>query len=229
MNRTKLVSKSGLKGFLANHPHTRGIIVCPERRFIYMKATKTAGTSILRGLLEKEIPGIIHQKDHPDRFGDWLENISDDLLQEYFIFSIVRNPWDRVVSIASYFDVPLVDFLSNFKQYCQEDSIRIHSLPLNLYTHQNGLRFADMICRFESLQPDINLVLDKISLERQNIPFLNRSDHQHYSMYYSPEDIKKVAEIYRDDIRLFGYMFQEAPQKLVNQKGWLKKIFPGSR
>lgn len=221
----KTVSKSGLKDFLTHHPHTRGIIVCPDKKFIYMKATKTAGTSILRGLLEKEIPGIIHQKDHPDRFGNWLEGISDDLLQEYFIFSIIRNPWDRVVSIASYFDLPLGDFLSNFKDYCQDDSIRIHSLPLNLYTHQNGIRFADMICRFESLQPDINLVLDRIGLERQKLPFLNRSDHQHYSTYYSPEDIEKVADFYQDDILLFGYMFEEAPGSISGQKGWLEQLF----
>jgi hypothetical protein len=194
-----------------------------------MKATKTAGTSILRGLLEKEIPGIIHQKDHPDRFSDWLDYVSDDLLQEYFIFSIIRNPWDRVVSIASYFDLSLGDFLSNFNHYNQEESIRIHSLPLNLYTHQNGIRFADMICRFESLQSDINLVLDRIGLERQKLPFLNRSDHQHYSTYYSSEDIKKVADIYRDDILLFGYMFEEAPGGTSDQKGWLEQLLRGTK
>jgi hypothetical protein len=201
------ISKFGLAKYLANHEHPRGIIICPERKFIYMKATKTAGTSVLRGVLEQEVSGIIHQKDHPQEFHSWIEGISDKELNDYFIFTIVRNPWDRVVSIASYFNIPLPDFVSKYDQYCQEEKIRIHSLPLYIYTHHQGKQFSDLICRFENLQADMNKVFEHIGLPRTELPLMNPSDHHHYSSYYSPKEVALVAELYKTDIELYGYTF----------------------
>lgn len=102
--------KNGLTKYFQNHPHQRGIIVSPKKKFIYMKPAKTAGTSILRGILEVHFQDIIHKKDHPKKFLRWLKNLSDEKLDGYFIFSVCRNPWDRVVSIAHYFDISLAVF-----------------------------------------------------------------------------------------------------------------------
>lgn len=220
------IKRKGLSKYLRNHEHLRGIIVCPERKFIYMKATKTAGTSVLRGVLEPNIPGILHQKDQPDKFQTWLDGIDDKALEDYFIFAIVRNPWDRVVSITTYFDIPLDDFLNRFDHYCQDEKIRIHALPLYLYTHFNGIQFVDSICRFESLQPDMNLVFDQINLPRTQLPFLNTSEHQHYSTYYEPNEIDLVEKRYQKDIDLFGYMFIEnIPGKTSTGAGPYSKLF----
>jgi len=228
-------SRTGLTKYLSNHQHTRGIIVCPERKFIYMKATKTAGTSILRGILENQIEGIIHQKDHPGQFHNWLSDITDDLLEDYFIFSIVRNPWDRVVSIASYFNIPLKEFLLDFDKYCEDRWIRIHSLPLHIYTHFNDHQFADMICRFEALQDDMKLVFDRINIPRIPIPYINPTDHQHYSRYYGKKEIDLVQGIYQKDISYYGYKFEdrqdlikmghEAKSFLARLRNMFHKIF----
>jgi len=83
--------KTGLTTFFKNHPHKEGIIVSEQKKFIYMKPTKTAGTSILRHFLEKEIKDIFHLKDHPKEFLFWLNAITDKELEEYFIFAVVRN------------------------------------------------------------------------------------------------------------------------------------------
>jgi hypothetical protein len=202
-------SKIGLAKYLSKHEHPRGIIICPERKFVYMKATKTAGTSVLRGVLEQKVSGIIHQKDNPQEFQSWIDGITDDTLNDYFIFTIIRNPWDRVVSIASYFNIPFSDFIVNFNHYCKDDKIRIHSLPLHIYTHHDGKLFSDLICRFENLQAGMNKVFDHIGLPRTELPYLNPSDHQHYSAYYSQKEIDLVAELYKIDIELFGYTFDE--------------------
>jgi len=217
--QSKKVVRSGLTEFFRNHPHQRGIIVCPERKFIYMKATKTAGTSILRGILENQLPGIIHEKDHPAVFRNWLQEISDRTLAEYFIFAVVRNPWDRVVSIASYFDLPLDDFLEHFKAHNQDPKIRIHALPLHLYTHIEGEQFCDLICRLEALQPDMNLVFDRIGLPRQQLPFLNPSDHRPYIDYYTQGEIDRVSEIYARDIQYYGYMFDHSSRNRTRATG----------
>lgn len=41
------------------------------------------------------------------------------------------------------------------------------------------------------------------------LPFLNDSDHMHYTDYYSRESWAAVAELYRQDIESFGYSFGE--------------------
>jgi len=202
-------NRKGLANYLRHHIHKGGIIVCPSRKFIYMKGAKTAGTSILRGILEKQIDDIIHQKDHPVKFENWLKNIDDDDLMDYFIFSVTRNPWDRLVSITQYLEIPLSDFLTNYNRYIQDEKIQSHSLPISLYTHLLNRPFVNMVCRFETLQSDMNLVFDRIGLFRQLLPVMNVSKHKHYSDYYQDDDKNRVEVLYQDDIRNYGYMFQE--------------------
>jgi hypothetical protein len=211
--RNKTTPRQGLADYFRAHQHQRGIIVCPDRKFIYMKSAKTAGSSILRGLLEEQIDGIIHQKDHPQEFDAWLEGIDDQALEEYFIYSVVRNPWDRAVSISRYFDMSLADFLKNFRRLTRKEPIRSHALPQSIYTHKDTGIFVDMICRVESLQSDMNLVFDEIGLPRQRLPFLNVSNRRHYSEFYTDQDVDRVATLYADDIRNYGYMFQQSQKE----------------
>ncbi len=83
MDRTENYTRIGLADALRNHPHPGCIIVNPELKFIYMKAPKVAGTSILRHVMEKSIPNIIHYKDHPVPFKVWLDTVTDEALAEY--------------------------------------------------------------------------------------------------------------------------------------------------
>src|SRR5690242_13692492 len=106
--------RAGLAKHFQSLPHPGGIIVCEEPRFIYMKVPRTGGTSVLRLTLDKMPLDIFHHKNHPDRFGDWLSRLTDADLEDYFIFTFVRNPWDRAVSIASYFQIPFHRFAAEY-------------------------------------------------------------------------------------------------------------------
>ena len=208
IRESKTPVRNGLSAYLCSHEHPGGIIVCEKKKFIYMKPARTAGTSILRNHLEKHLPRIIHLKDHPEEFHAWLEGISDQELDDYFIFSVTRNPWDRIVSVASRFKVPLPDLVHNIDHYWKDQpKIRSHSLPIYLYTHSNGKRFVDMVCRFESLQTDFNVVANRIGIDQGRLPHANRSIHKHYSKYYGKEERDIVAELYSKDIEYFGYTF----------------------
>jgi len=211
-------NKEGLSQYLAGHEHTGGIIVSIAKKMIYMKPTKTAGTSILRNCLEKKIEGIIHGKDHPVEFDKWLKNITDEQLEDYFIFSVVRNPYDRLVSIASYFKIPFADFAADIEKYRQEQNVKIHSLPLHLYTHAHGRPFVDYICRFECLQFDFNIVCDHLGIERMPLPHVNKSKHRHYTTYYNQAARRTVENIYKKDLQYFGYSFEE--RKSPRYKFW---------
>jgi len=90
-----------------------------KHKFIYMKPCKTAGTTIYRSLLSKKRPsaenwrdggfstqyppGVIEdvscKKDDTVLFVDWWNNTSNKtMMEEYFKFVFVRNPFERLVS-----------------------------------------------------------------------------------------------------------------------------------
>lgn len=201
------MKRTGLTQFLRAHPHPGGVVVCEPRKFLYMKAAKNAGTSILRGYLEKEVSGVIHLRSDPEAFQRWLARITDADLEEYYIFSVVRNPWDRLVSVSLQLSIPHSLFIEQFHHFQQFPAVRVHSLPQHFYTHCSGQLFANRVCRFESVQDDMDLVLKELNLSPAKMPFLNRSKHGHYASYYSDSTRDKVASLYAEEIALFGYAF----------------------
>ncbi len=209
--------RKGLSNYFRSHPHPGGIIVCENMKFIYMKPTKTAGTSILRGYFEKNITGIIHYKDNPSQFQSWLDSINDEELKKYFIFAVVRNPWDRLVSVASYFKIPFKDFILNIEKYWENPDIRIHSLPLHLYTHVNGRKFVDAICRFENIQSDFDSICDQIGINKATLPIVNKSKHEHYSIYYGHRENEILNKLYAKDIELFHYFLKKGSPVSIRQ------------
>jgi hypothetical protein len=201
---TLLPKPPGLAEYFRSHPHPGGIIVCKSRKFIYMKPARTAGTSILRNYIDKECRDIVHNKDHPAAFQDWLKQLTDIELQDYFIFTVVRNPWERFLSAYFYLKIPVSfeRFVGEYPIFCQSDA-RIW------YTHAESRCFMDMICSFENLDADWKVLCRKLSLPYRPLKWVNATRHDHYSRYYPGDDqVNRVGEYYATDVRLFGYEFQ---------------------
>lgn len=150
-----------------------------------------------------------HFKDDRDRFLQWLETITDDALADYRIFSFVRNPWDRAVSIARYFDIPLAEFASNHRRLISGDpNLRLHSLPCHRYTHLEGIPFVDMIGRFEQLERDFRDICKTLGISPPDrLPHANASERTHYNYYFNSETQSSVQDIYQEDVELFNYQF----------------------
>lgn len=215
-------NRHGLSEMFVRHPHPEGIIVSEERQFVYMKPTKTAGTSVLRHLLEPRVPGLVHAKDHPGQFDAWRRALTDERLSRYFIFAVVRNPWDRLVSAAEQFDISIKDLVSDFETYCEDEMIRIHTLPQVHYTHLHDRPFVDVICRFEALETDLATVFDRLGLDLPALPHANRTVRGHYSRYYDAATREQVAKIYARDIACYGYRFQVGGSRYSGPLRWLR-------
>ena len=91
-----------MKNKLTNHIKNKigkwQVIYSEERKFIWFKTAKTAGTSMYRGIMKKEIPDLKSYKENPIEFSKWRDSLTDEKLEDYFKFVFVRNPYDRLVS-----------------------------------------------------------------------------------------------------------------------------------
>lgn len=203
-----LVVKDFLADYLKTFKHRGGIIIWPEQKVLYMKPSRAAGTSIRRSIAE-QLPGRIHNKKNPGETRRWLMDITDKDLKDYFIFTVCRNPWDRMVSIATTFKIPFEKFIRHDIQRWEfpNEDVREHAWPCSMYAYKNGVRFADYVVRFEHLQDDYNELCRKIGIKSVELPRLVPSKHDHYREYYDKEMGDIVADVYSDDIENFNYTF----------------------
>lgn len=154
-----------------------------------------------------------------------------DIFDNYYKFSIVRNPWDTIISRyfhtvpgSKSFPVEKVKAeLSNFiKKYetppyhtgVVEGIIDIKS-PENLWMLTvNDELACDFYIRYEHLKDDIGKVCKELNIENTNLTklahFRNESrprDENNYRKYYTDETKQLVSESYKDYIKYFSYGF----------------------
>jgi len=145
---------------------------------------------------------------------------------EYFKFSITRNPWDRVVSNFSWearnkpalrpvrrwynrLGIPFDDFLAT-KALFQQFVAGPWTTNDRFYVEDETL-CVDFVIRYERLAEDVAEVCRRVGLAGVEMPHLKSGmrDRTHaYGDYYDERSRDIVAERHRNDIRLFGYEFQ---------------------
>ncbi|RVE81806.1 sulfotransferase family 2 domain-containing protein [Sinorhizobium meliloti] len=204
-----------------------------QKQFIYFVVPKT-GSATLR----KALSQYIDIKRPTEHFSEhvpikrFLASSHADLTRDFFKFSFVRNPYDRLYSgfrqdvLAAYklkhweeskkpiFDRIGEDFNRYVIEYVTRADIRndpfwICFCPMHEFTHLNGRLFVDFVGKTETLWDDIRklekiLKLECAETEDLNVRNPSRSELK-YIEHYSPEVIEIVNGLYSDDFRYFGY------------------------
>ena len=194
-----------------------------DYKTIFVHNPKCGGTSLINVLKNHGFShGRSYGKDSLDpsegRISKIEKSYGNKIISTYFLFTFVRNPYDRMVSCYHYLNkrlngkhIPLGVF-KNFNDFVKNlFSISDYHWKFHYtlqYNHiQSKYRKCDFIGRFENLQEDFNIVCDKIGIPRQQLPHKNKSKHTHYTEYYDDETKQIVAELYAKDIEYFGYKF----------------------
>lgn len=200
-------------------------MISREHKFIFIHIPKTGGTSIEQALKAKVKGASKHRT-----VTDYENQLKSDI-EKYFLFSVIRNPWDKLVSYWKYrqgkswapIDGKIKDFntwlefmlsldLNNLKgktANCNLSDLRTAlDLQFNCLVNAKNNINVDLI-RFENLQEDFDIVCDKIGIPQQQLPHKNKGKHKHYTEYYDNETRQIVAEKYAKDIEHFGYKFGE--------------------
>ena len=82
-----------------------------------------------------------------------------------------------------------------------------YDTQIGFLSKHNGTLLVDFVGRFECLQHDFNEACKLIGLQQQALPWLNRTQHDHYSIYYTEETRNYVSNALRQDLEHFNYTF----------------------
>lgn len=191
-----------------------------ERKFIFLHYPKTAGNSLQNHLIQfssdEKVCEAVHQ-DGKERFQvvnrvlgtrkhsklkDYENALGTDKLSEYFVFSTIRNPWDRLVSrfFSPHQKNRFWDRSEFIKLVESEDTFEDFYFTL-------GNKKLDYIIRFESLDKDYSKVCDHLNISQPRLIKRNASIHEAYKYYYDDELIEMVAKKYQREIELGNYSF----------------------
>ena len=131
-------------------------------------------------------------------------------------FTVVRNPWSRVVSMYNYahqdnlFELYGQKKLS-FNDFCEflfENKDNDKMLPvLNQTTWTHSVIKIHRILKFECLNTDWNDFVNYYNLNLPELPHLNTSKKVNYKSYYNFYTRNLVSNIFEKDVDTFKYVF----------------------
>jgi len=214
------------------------VIISPGRAYVFVHIPKTGGTAMALALEERAMKDDILIGDTPKararrgrlngltaRGRLWKHSTLADIdgvlspveLERMFVFTLVRNPWDRLVSYYHWlrvqgFDHPAVarakalDFSGFLAHPATQQSLR--DSPYGSYLRDaEGVARAGLFIRLEHLAADMAPLAAHLGFV-PDVTFVNVSDRQRdWRGYYTDADAALVARICAEDIARFGYGF----------------------
>jgi hypothetical protein len=136
-----------------------------------------------------------------------------------FVFSFVRNPWDKVVSQFHYLKVKgrVITGSPPFNEWVKlafedrdpfwHDKPR-HFMPQRDWlTDESGEIMVDFVGQFENFKEDFAHVCREIGVQAE-LPHLNRTERRPYQEYYDAASRGIIERAFAKDIEQWGYRFE---------------------
>ena len=152
-----------------------------------------------------------------------------EFYKECYIFAVVRNPFDRLVS--AWFEYRRPGMFKEMKRLVEGSDLEKASENFNVFVDvtlnhdhihwqvqhdiiyldgDNGKPMADLIIKFEHLNDGLRRVCDMrgLDFDSHKLPIVRKSEGKDgYRQYYNQESIYKVASKYEKDLLYFDYSF----------------------
>lgn len=189
-----------------------------ESKTIFIHIPKTAGISLV-----KSIFGDVTLEGH--RSVSFYKQVFDSTYSDFFTFTIVRNPWDRLYSAYKFLQKGGMNihdknafetYLSIYRDF--EDFILnglnkkiiseiMHFIPQHEFVcDKHGKIIVDYVGKFENLNKSLDEINSILKSEFE-LAHYNKTDKKDYRSIYTTEMIEKVHQIYQKDIDIFEYSF----------------------
>jgi len=202
------------------------MLISHKHKFIFIHIQKTAGTSIssvLKPFCEESYPSIKHWSASRIK-----EKFGPDIWNEYFKFTFIRNPYERLLSwyymINKFRDSPnpnlfhsyVLKNIHSFSEFIMKNNVPdINGLSLKLPPQritqfqkisENGRIIVDFIGKYENLNEDFHFICEKLNIAKVLLPHLNKCDHDYYMNYYTEDMIREVNHFAKED---FVYLYNK--------------------
>jgi hypothetical protein len=179
--------------------------------FIFIHINKNGGSSVEKAL---NIP--FEHKTALEK----IKEIGQKDWNRRLTFTVIRNPWDKVVSHYHYRvktnQTNLRDDPIEFNEWVKRaygnqdafyyDNPKMFMPQTNWITDEKGNILVDEIIHFENLENEFNKVLEKLG-KNVTLPHVKKSDRGIYRDYYEEETIAIVKNWFEQDIERFDYRF----------------------
>lgn len=202
---------------------------------IFVRIPKNASTSIYNHLGDlnlihkhkKEFDRFLNDKTYRNWFSpthakpNEISLVMGNMIRNYMSFAVVRNPWDRAISMYEFAlkndlgKLYNMDTKMTFAEFCelmllkyeQQDKqfIAIHDQSSWL----EGMFCPNFVLRFENLKTDFEKMLKDCDINHvsPNLPHENSSKRGHYHDYFDFKSRRTVEKIFERDIDTFKYKY----------------------
>lgn len=165
--------------------------------------------------IEEQSKWYVYKNEHPLKW------------KKYISFSVVRNPFDRVVRNFqnarrndSYWDSAISPTESRYEEKTLKDKSFRETVDLldelehggwerqhNFVTDGNENIVVDKIIKYENLEEELDILFSKSLNPEPSKLKKKKSRERGYRVFYDRETKKKVEEKYKKDLELFDYSF----------------------
>lgn len=225
------------------------MIISRGRRFIFVHVPKTGGTALTLALEARAMKDDILIGDTPkararrgrlaafrpagrlwkhSTLADIAGVLTDDEIAGFFTVTLLRNPWDRMVSYWAWlrtqrFDHPAVALARRleFSGFLNDPQTRasLRAWPARAYmTDRHGVEHARLYARLEHLEADLTPFEAHLGFRLTPLARANVSDRPgDWRGFYSDADAALVADLCAEDIARGSYRFEDTAH--LNKSG----------
>lgn len=180
-------------------------MISHKYRCVFTHVTKTAGRSVEE---------ILEEKGNHNTLLEDKKQLNQKEYEDYFKWTIVRNPFDRFVSMYHFRkickDCPTANKNWSFEEWMYYIFEKNDKESL-IISQSNWIKIrdkieCDFIAKFEKLKEDFLFVSKKINCSSV-LPHFNKTTHNTYYYYYKNKTklINLIREKCAEDLKRFKY------------------------
>ena len=175
-------------------------MIIDQHKTIFIHIPKNAGTSI------EEYFGNESVRIQPNKHADIYEikRKFKNSYNNYRKFTIIRNPYDKMVSWYFYLKRNLGDHnVIEFNEWIKDPSKFWHANDPASYLKSQHEWIDDtvVLIKYENLDEELNQFFN----EEIDLPVINKSNHDHYLKYYNNKSLNVIYNRYKEDFKKFNY------------------------
>ena len=139
-------------------------------------------------------------------------NVGENIWRRYFKFAIVRNPYDRFVSVCAMLNKRNPSYGGGERAFMKRALAvprfqeRVLVRPqAEFLIDRTGDVGVDFVGRFETLQESFDAACRQIGIRAVPLAATNATEHAAFDTYYDAQLRRMVTDFYRGDFAMFDY------------------------